>query len=92
MENKSEIKNGAPSIAVTVPTGSSAGEITVLQMVSERSKIEVPVTIESGTTVFAFAPKIFRVICGAIKPTNPIVPPAHTAAETARDPEIKITS
>ncbi len=61
-------------------------------MVSERSKIEAPVTIERGTTVFAFAPKIFRVICGAIKPINPIVPPAHTAAETANAPEIKIIS
>src|SRR5574344_414229 len=90
-ENTREMKNGAPSNEVIVPTGISAGALTTRATVSASNIRIAPPTIERGISERPFAPKILRIIGGAIKPTKPIVPPAQTAAEEAREPAI-ITS
>ena len=72
-----------------IPEGSSPGAMQILAKVSEINKSTAPKIMLNGKSVFAFGPKSFRVMCGAINPTKLIVPPAHTAALTASEPEIK---
>lgn len=73
---------------VIIPAGSSPGAMAVLAIVSEMSSNVAPKIILKGTSVRPFGPVSFRTMCGATSPTKPIVPPAHTAALTAREPHI----
>ena len=74
---------------VIIPAGSSPGAITVRAIVSDAKSKAAPSIMLSGINVFPFAPESFLTICGAINPTKPIVPPAHTAQLTASAPEIR---
>ena len=54
-----EKKNGAPSNEVTIPVGSSAGEIIVREKVSLKSKRIAPKIMEIKISLFPFVPKNF---------------------------------
>ena len=73
-----------------IPTGNSIGERITLAIVSEIKSRIPPKIIDKGIKNLCFEENKILIMCGEIKPTNPIVPPAQTAQETQILPVIKI--
>ena len=82
-------KKGTPKIEVIIPAGNSDGAIIMRASKSDSSNKIAPKIILNGISFLALGPIILRTMCGAISPTNPIVPPAQTAELTARAPLAK---
>ena len=80
--NKSERKNGPPTILVTIPIGSSAGETIVLDIISAPSKMLPPKKILPKITFRLSGPKISLHRWGTTNPTNPIKPVRATQVPT----------
>ena len=73
-----------------IPTGNSIGERITLAMVSETKSKTPPKIIDNGIKNLCFEENKILIMCGEIKPTNPIVPPAQTEQDTQILPVIKI--
>ena len=80
--NKRERKNGPPTILVTIPMGSSAGETIVLDIISAPSKMLPPKKILPKITLRLSGPKISLHRWGTTNPTNPIKPVKATQVPT----------
>lgn len=72
------MKKGAPTNAVTAPTGISDGAIIVLAKVSESVKKIAPIKKEYGITNLLSIPHIVRQTCGINNPIKPIMPLTET--------------
>ena len=68
------ISIGAPKNAVIIPTSSSLGLPIILPITSEIVKIIAPPIADIGIKFFISEPKIRRIVCGIINPTNAIGP------------------
>ena len=69
---------GAPIIAVMAPTGSWAGDIIVLAIVSAVTRYAPPIKKDAGITILLSTPKMNLQTWGTSKPTNPIIPLTDT--------------
>ena len=76
-------KNGQPRSAVTMPTGNSVGATIVLATASATSMVIAPAHALIGSSSACRGPTMSLAICGAIKPTNPMIPALETAAAVA---------
>ena len=83
---------GAPKNAVIIPTSSSPGLPITLPITSEIVKSIAPPIADIGTMLFIFEPKIRRIVCGIISPTNPIGPAIAVVAPHNITPAIAHTS
>lgn len=76
-------KNGAPTIAVTMPRGSSAGATIVRQSMSATRISEAPRSAHAGSNSRRSGLIARRNICGTTMPMKPIIPLTDTAVPTA---------
>src|SRR5262249_30217914 len=80
-----ERKNGTPRIAVTAPSGSSAGGSATRATRSAATTRNAPVSaLAANTTRWPVAPRR-RAMCGTTSPTNPTNPAAATVAAATSD-------
>src|SRR5690606_28916423 len=77
-------KKGPPTRAVTMPTGSSAGAITVLANRSATTMKVAPQARESSSSGRCLGPTVRRTACGVMSPTKPMIPATLTAAAVTR--------
>src|SRR5699024_3455981 len=75
---------GAPTAAVTMPTGNSCGANTVRASVSAQVRKIAPVSAASGSTSRWPLPTSSRTTWGNTRPTNPIAPETLTIAPVSR--------
>src|SRR5882672_1851790 len=81
--SKRNRKNGAPRIAVTMPTGNSAGAANVRANVSATSRTSAPKQAVAGNRKRWPGPISRRNRCGTTMPTKPMTPDTETAAPAA---------
>jgi len=79
------MKKGAPNIAVSIPTGISEGGLITLAIVSIHRRKIAPDTIVIGRSVLWLGPTIILIICGVMRPMNPIMPQTDTAVAVTMD-------
>lgn len=72
-----------------IPKGISEGGAIILERESETKISILPVIMERGTRIRCLEEKILRVMWGAVRPINPMIPPPQTAAAVPRLPAIK---
>src|SRR5690625_5704171 len=58
------MKTGAPSIATTIPTGTTDGATTVRPMVSAATSSTPPESADIGSRYWWLAPMMSRAMCG----------------------------
>ena len=73
------------------PTGSSAGDITVLATRSANSISIAPMTTEAGIIRRWSLPSAILQACGTTSPTNPIIPTKATQSEVRTDATTMVT-
>src|SRR5262245_36501549 len=76
----SQRKNGPPRSAVSTPTGSSAGAMTVRAATSQIARKAPPPSRQAGARKRWSCPTQRRSMCGTISPTKPIGPATATSA------------
>jgi len=79
---------GTPKKDVMIPIGMVTGEIRFIPIKSDTTNNNAPTNPETGTTKLLSPPPIKRVICGATRPTNPIVPVKQIVVEITNDDTI----
>lgn len=79
------MKNGQPSIAVIMLTGTSAGLMTMRDTVSHNIKTIAPAKADEGISIRWSEPTNSLIMCGIIRPMNPIMPVMETAAAVIKD-------
>jgi len=82
--SKSTTIAGAPSAAVTTPTGSTRPGTMLRATASHATRNAAPTTSESGSRRTSDGPTTRRTRCGTISPTNAIGPNQATHAATRR--------
>lgn len=82
-------KTGAPTSAVTAPTGNSPPGKIFCAPKSATVKSTAPTRPEIGRLFRKSGPVINRAMCGATSPTNPIIPTLPTATPTITVPTPK---
>ena len=76
---------GDPINAVITPIGSSWGANAVRAAVSAAARKMPPASADVITSHLCDTPESFRMICGMINPTNPMMPDYATTTETASE-------
>jgi len=79
---------GVPISAVIAPTGSSAGDSTVLATRSANSISIAPMTMDAGIIRRWSLPSAMRHACGTTRPTNPMIPQNATQSDVSTDATI----
>src|SRR5690242_8523386 len=82
----SRMKNGPPAMAVTRPSGISAGGKTARAIASASVTTIAPTNAEAGNNGRCNGPTSQRAMWGAASPTNATSPPNATAAATITEP------
>ena len=77
-------KNGPPIMAVTMPTGSSMGAISVRAMRSQMTRNAAPKS-EAGSTIRWSEPTSSRTRWGTTMPMKPMGPASEMAAPVATE-------
>src|SRR6266704_427205 len=78
-------KNGAPTAAVRMPIGISAGATMVRASVSAPTSSTAPSKAEAGSNSRCAGPITSRSRCGTTMPTNPTTPQTETATPVMAD-------
>jgi len=78
------MKKGAPTAAVIIPMGNSAGATMVLAIQSVSTKTAAPNNMDTGISQRILAPTSMRAMWGIIKPTKPIIPVNATAPQLVK--------
>ena len=86
------MKSGPAITAVMTPTGISAGLVRSLPRVSASMSVTEPVSAERKSSFLFSAPVKYLAICGAISPTNPIVPPTETTVPLSGSSSAEVLS